>query len=299
VQKLNETIEQLKMPGVDLKEALAKLSEMQSAIAHEQAELNIGQIDAQMQALGEALASTQALEGAGQALQQGKYEKAAEQLEKAEPKLDRKEAKTLKEKLAQAAKKMEDAGLSELSTATTELAESLDDDGATAQGACKKLGNLARSQGRRKQINDLLTLSCNNLSECKGNCQKNSTAQLRLKKKSTEPKSTWGMGISGNTDGEHTKLDSARKREQIQGQMGEGESESETTHMPEGRQTASRTYKEQYQKYRRMTEAALNSEPIPLGHRQTIRRYFELIRPQGDEAEKADPKAAAQPGASR
>jgi hypothetical protein len=295
VQKLTETIEQLKMPGVDFKEALAKLSEMQAAISHEQAELNIGQFDAQMQALGEAMASTQALEGAGQALQQGKYDKAAEQLDKAEPKLDRKEAKALKEKLAQAAKGMEEAGLTDLSTATTRLAESLDD-GATAQGACKKLGNLARSQGRRKQINDLLTLSCNNLSECKGNCQKNSTAQVRLRKKSTQPTSTWGMGISGNTDGEQTKLDSARKREQVQGQMVEGESESETAHMTEGRQTASRSYKEQYQKYRRRTEAALNSEPIPLGHRQTIRRYFELIRPQGDEAEKADPKAIAQPG---
>ena len=42
-----------------------------------------------------------------------------------------------------------------------------------------------------------------------------------------------------------------------------------------------------------MTEAALNSEPIPLGHRQTIRRYFELIRPQGDEAIQADVKPAA------
>ena len=150
MQKLTETIEELKMPGVDLKEALAKLSEMQAAIATEQAEFNIGQVDAQMQALGEALASTQAFEGAGQALQEGKYDKAAEQLEKAEPKLDRKEAKTLKEKLAQAAKEMEEAGLTGLSTATTELAESLDD-GATAQGACKKLGNLARSQGRRKR----------------------------------------------------------------------------------------------------------------------------------------------------
>ena len=100
------------------------------------------------------------------------------------------------------------------------------------------------------------------------------------------------MGISGNTDGDKTKLDSARKREQVKGQMGEGDSETETTHMPEGRQTAARTYREQYQKYRRMTEAALNSEPIPLGHRQTIRRYFELIRPQGDEAEKADAESA-------
>ena len=40
-----------------------------------------------------------------------------------------------------------------------------------------------------------------------------------------------------------------------------------------------------------MTQAALNPEPIPLGHRQTIRNYFELIRPQGDEAEKAAPES--------
>jgi hypothetical protein len=55
--------------------------------------------------------------------------------------------------------------------------------------------------------------------------------------------------------------------------------------MPEGRQTAARAYRDQYQKYRRMTEAALNTEPIPLGQRQTIRRYFELIRPEGSEAD--------------
>ena len=46
-------------------------------------------------------------------------------------------------------------------------------------------------------------------------------------------------------------------------------------------------------------EAALDSEPIPLGHRQTIRRYFELIRPQGAEADLktpgADPAAAETP----
>jgi hypothetical protein len=101
------------------------------------------------------------------------------------------------------------------------------------------------------------------------------------------------MSTSGNTDGELTKLDAARQKEQIKGEMGEGESETETTHMPEGRQAAARAYREQYQKYRRMTEAALDAEPIPLGHRQTIRRYFELIRPQGDETEKAEPAAAA------
>ena len=85
VQKLNESIEQMKQPGVDVKEALAKLSEMQAAIAAQQAQFNVGLVDAQMQALGEALASTQSLDGAGQALQQGNYDKAADQLEQADP----------------------------------------------------------------------------------------------------------------------------------------------------------------------------------------------------------------------
>jgi tetratricopeptide (TPR) repeat protein len=290
VQKLTEAIEQMKQPGVDAKEALAKLSEMQAAIAAQQAEFNVGLVDTQMQALGEALASTQSLDGAGQSLQLGKYDRAAEQLEQADPKFDRKEVKNLKEKLGKAAKQMEEAGLADLSSATTELAEALEDEGA-AQSALKKLSNLARSQGRRKRIGDLLTMQNRNLSECKSNCQKSGGAKIRKLSKSTSPKSSWGRSISGNVDGDKTKLDSARKREQVQGQMGEGDAETETTHMPEGRQTAARTYREQYQKYRRMTEAALNSEPIPLGHRQTIRKYFELIRPQGDEAEKATPES--------
>ena len=96
------------------------------------------------------------------------------------------------------------------------------------------------------------------------------------------------MGTSGNVDGEKTKLDSTRKQDYVPGQAGEGPSETETTHSPEGREIASRQYSEMYQKYRKMTEAALNSEPIPLGHRQTIRRYFELIRPLGDEAKQAE-----------
>ena len=82
IQKLAETIQDMKLPGVDTKEALAKLSEMQAAIAAHQAQFNVGLVDAQMQALGEAMASTQALEGAGREApcSKGKYDKAAEQL---------------------------------------------------------------------------------------------------------------------------------------------------------------------------------------------------------------------------
>ncbi len=285
VRKLNDAVVQMKQPGVDVKEALAKLSEMQSAIAEQQASFNVGLVDNFMQSLGEALASSQALDGAGESLQLGKYEKAADQLEQADPKFDRKDVKNLKEKLAKAAKEMQDANLADLSAATTELAEALESDGGV-QSSLKKLSNLARAQGRRKRISDLLTLSSNNLSECKSNCS--GGLRIRKKSKTDTPSSSWGRAISGNVNGQRTNLGSERKKDQVKGQMGEGDSETETSHLPEGKQAAARKYSEQYQKYRRMSEAALNSEPIPLGHRQTIRRYFELIRPQGDEAEKAD-----------
>ena len=40
------------------------------------------------------------------------------------------------------------------------------------------------------------------------------------------------------------------------------------------------------------SESVLDTEPIPLGHRQAIRKYFELIRPQNAEGEKDAPAPA-------
>ena len=52
-----------------------------------------------------------------------------------------------------------------------------------------------------------------------------------------------------------------------------------------GKQEAQRDYRATYDKYRKISEAVLDSEPIPLGHRQTIRRYFEAIRPTDAETD--------------
>jgi len=126
--------------------------------------------------------------------------------------------------------------------------------------------------------------------KCGGNCEggncngsANSLAEGLKKQKSTSPKTTWGKGTSGNIDGDPSKIDSTRNLEQITGQFGDGPSEIETTNSPEGREAARRKYREVFKKYQKLSEAVLDSEPIPLGHRQTIRRYFELIRPQKEE----------------
>jgi len=291
IAELKEKAEELKQPGVDLKEALAKMSDMQAALQAQQAQFNIGEMETQLASLGDAMSVAKSLERPGKALAEGKFEKAAEELEKLDaPALDKKEAKTLKEKLKKASKDLAKAGLGSLSESTDEMSESTSDKDALCSSA-KKLAKDVRKCELCRKINSLLQCECKKLGECKGNCQSNCNKNGgNSDKKSNSPKLNWGTGTDGNSPGEMTSLDSTKNLEKITGMQGEGSSESETTHSPEGRQEATRAYRDVYQKYRRMSEAVLDSEPIPLGHRQTIRNYFELIRPsQAEEAAVSTP----------
>ena len=274
LEELKQKAEELKEPGVDVKEALAKISEMQAAIQSAQSQASLEQVDQQLQEIGEAMASAKALEGAGQALAEGKYDKAAKELAELEDiELERNEARSTAEKLKKAARRARgDAGDGSISDASNELAEGIEeDDSDKVKGAAKKLGEKAKGQARKKKIQDLLNAELASLSERKGNCQKNSTAKGKKKEKSLNPSQVYGMSESGNIDGDTTNLAANLNKEQITGQAGEGESEFETSSSSEGRQEAQRRYKDVYQKYKKMSDAVLESENIPLGHRQTIR----------------------------
>jgi len=234
-----------------------------------------------------------ALESAGQALQEAKFDEAAKELEKLEnPELDRKEAKVVHEKMKQVANEMGEVGLGELSESASELAEGLKGSSKSkiSKGS-KGLAKSVRNHSRRRKINRLLAAAAEKLGECK--CNSNSLTKFKKAVKSTSPSQNFGMGISGNL-GDKTNMLAKRNLKEVTGEASEGPSEMETTHSPEGRQLASRGYREAYQKALKKSEAVLDSEPIPLGHRQTIRRYFELIRPQNDEGE---PSAKSQSGA--
>jgi hypothetical protein len=285
VEQLRKKVQEMKEPGIDVREALAKLSEMQAAIAQQQAQYNTGLVDGQLQALGAALTPADALEAAGQALQEGKFDKAAEELEKLEdPELDRKEAKAVEEKLKQVAEAMGEAGLGQLSDAASELAEGVKGGGkGKFKKATKTLAKLTKAHARRRRINRLLATEVENLNESKNRCNNNSLARGRRPEKSKSPSSNFGLSTSGNVIGEKTNMLSKRNIQEITGEPGDGPSEMETTHSPEGRQMASRGYRDAYQKALKKSEAVLDSEPIPLGHRQTIRRYFESIRPQNED----------------
>ena len=277
---------ELKEPGVDVKEALAKISEMQAAIQSAQSQSSLEQVDQQLREIGEAMASAKALEGAGQALAEGKYEKAMKEMaELGELEFERNEARTTAEKLKKAAKRSGAGGDGAISEAAQEMAEGIEgDDDSQAMAGARKLGERVAKQARKKRINDLLNAELAELNDSKSNSQQNSQDKGKNKQKSNSSSTNWGMSESGNIDGDATSLNSAANREQVTGTSGEGDSDFETSSSSEGRQDARRGYKEVYQKYKKLSETVLENEQIPLGHRQTIRRYFESIRPQqGDE----------------
>lgn len=283
LKELKQKVEELKQPGVDVKEALAKLSEMQAAIANQQAQYNTGLVDGQLQSLGDAMGVAQSLEAAGSALQDAKFDQAAKELEKLEnPEFDKKEAKALEEKLKQVAKAMGEAGLGQMGEATAEIADGIQGGNGLFQKGARTMAGIARTHARRSNINRLLSAQCDSLNECKSQC--NGGEKKQTNKKSNSASKNWGRGVAGNTEGEKTNLASKREIKEVTGTPSdEGDSEMETTHSPEGRQQSARSYKEAYKKALKQSEAVLEGEPIPLGHRQTIRKYFELIRPQNDD----------------
>ena len=296
LKELKEKVEELKEPGVDSREALAKLSEMQAAMQAQQAQFNTAAVDAGLQSLGEALSVSQAFEAAGKALVEGDFDKAVQELEQIEePPADRKEAKALEEKLKKVAQELGEGGLGSLSESASEIAEGAKGEKSRLKQGTRQLAKEVSKHERRKKINMLLQSACDGLSECKCQCEADSLAKFNKPQKSLSPSQSFGMGTSGNVAGDPTSLQANRKLEQITGQQGDGPAEVEVTHSPEGRQQAARSYREMYQKYQRMSEAVLDSEPIPLGHRQAIRRYFELIRPDQADLQTAAPAADAQP----
>ncbi|MBX9582688.1 MAG: hypothetical protein K2X87_20475, partial [Gemmataceae bacterium] len=295
LEKLLKKLDEMTENGVTEREALAKLSEMTALNQSMLDQLNIAALDGQLGALGSALAASQAFEGAGKALQEGKLEKAAAELEKLdEVKLTPKEAKALEEQLKQVAKKMGEAGLGALGEATAELADSLNGGKGKVGKATKNLGKKVDAAIKKRRAADLLNALNEQFKEGKCNCQSNGGARLKTNQKSDSPSSNWGRGIAGNVNGEKTRLGAKRTEVQVTGNPnGEGDSDVETSTTPEARESARRAYQERYQKAKKESEAVLEAEPIPLGHRQTVKKYFELIRPStADLTEKKDQPAA-------
>ena len=80
------------------------------------------------------------------------------------------------------------------------------------------------------------------------------------------------------------------ERQQVSGMIGEGPSRRDLIRSDEGQtEQAVRAYRDVYPEFRRQAEDVLLHEPLPLGHRQLIRQYFEAIRPSSDGRQERKP----------
>ncbi len=284
--EIERLVEELKQPNVDQREVLAKLSEMQQALTKALEQFNPEKTAADLQELAAALESAQALQAISEALKEGNYDKAAEQLEKVDPNsLSRKEKDAVADNLKKFREKLAAGREGKLSEGAQDMQQGLEKENPTQfdEGASKAAA-VFKSQALKKSISNSLNLQLNRLSESKGAHQSQRMAG-GAPKKSEESSTKIGKAAANKPLGdEATKLDSQRRQESITGVQGEGQSERETSQSPDGDQDAARNYQKRYTEFRKAMEEVLENEPLPMGHRETVRKYFESIRPTAQDA---------------
>ena len=300
LSEMNKQIQALTLPGVEPKEALARLSEMEASVQEMQQQLSDASAEKQLKEIGEALSLADATAAAGEALSQGDMQKAADELSKMEmPQLDRKTEKAVSEKLKQAAKNAaEQTKQSRIKEAMDKIQEGMSTgEKSKFEEGAKGLAGECEKQAQKKKLSELLNKQAQALGECKAECEGEAKAQAQARAQGpNKGGNKAGKGSPGDSQGEKTAKQKTGKEMKITGQdSGTGEVDTETTTSPEQEQEAVREYRKNAGKYEAMQESALETESIPLGHRQTIRRYFELIRPQGTEADSIDAASPAAP----
>ncbi|MCP4782019.1 MAG: hypothetical protein GY878_00545 [Fuerstiella sp.] len=299
VLRLREDVKQLEMPETDVRESLVTISQMQQKMQEMMAQMNVAGMDAQLSALAEAMEGAQAFKAAAEALEKGDLEKAAEELENVNAEdMDRRESRPTSEKLSKLAAAVKKQGLSKMGETLLQLSEAVKaGDSESTRENSRILAQEVKRHSLAKSLHNMLTSKSDKLGASKTLCSANSNsngegqgageglnlAEGQSDRKSNSASQKAGAKSAGNIDGEKTKLESQRQMANLTGQMGEGgDSDYETTTSPEAQEQAQRQAREAFAKYQKMSETVLESEPIPLGHRQTIRKYFELIRPTSE-----------------
>ena len=298
--ELSEQLETLRdraaQHPLDAVGTLAALSEMDEAFQSARDSLRLEAMEQSLWELAEALALSDATLPTSRALHLGNFSQAASDLRQIDGKtldsLSQPERKTLSEQMQMLAGHADDRNQQPLSDAAQNMADALESgDGELAQSAADALASEVQQFGIRLEIAKDIALQQMMLAMMKADSsnQGNMSGGRGTEKSETDSE-TWGLGSAGYPDtgadtGEETQLEPHRQREMLTGMLGEeGASETERVDahdaMPLRARLAAERRNEQFREYQRIAEAVLESEPIPLGQRQFIRRYFEAIRPE-------------------
>ena len=285
LQELEEKVDEMEKEAFDESDLMATLSEMEQSLAEAREAMQLEMTDAALQAVAAAIKPSDQLQQAAKSMEAKDYEKAAEELESVDPsKIGDKQRRAVADNLKKMLAKLDQGKNGQLSESISQLAEGLSSKNMKECKKClSKLAGQCKKQGQCKKIGQCMSCQLNRLSQCKGQCR--GQCESNIAKKSNSPSTKAGKASSGQPLGDTaTKIASTRNQEQLTGVQGEGPSETEIMQAPEGEQDAARAYAGKYNEFRREAEAVLDSEPLPMGVRETVRTYFESIRPSNEEA---------------
>jgi hypothetical protein len=213
------------------------------------------------------------------------------------------------EKMQQLAREMARKKLEKLGKASEKLAEGLKGDDKKMKEGAKQLADEVRQQERRQRINEMLAREDQRLQDCKSRCQKqnlfankddksssgsnaNQRTDARPQRKQGKNKASRSAGKKSSDPGRPDRAtDDPAGDEQPQGGTppdpskdpgGKDAGEENPQPGDAGPSRAAmkrRLPAEKYRQARRLSEDMIENEAIPLGYRETIRKYFELLQP--------------------
>lgn len=289
-EQLHRDMNELRSSGDDIRKAMASVSRMQADVERQQTQFSPAITDSQFRALAEALAAAKPFESAAEQLRDGNLAQAAEELEKIDP-LDvtPPESDSLAESLRKLAEELQRQNPQGAGKTMSSLSSHLREQNQT--GAKQDLSELAQSLRRHERIRDaveMLEQQQRSLSSVKSSLSQSAQdAAGRAGADDQQPGgtdsangNTPGTGAGQNAMDPQTTLEGQLQLVRLAGQLGKsGESEMETSRLPEQQEARRRAVDEVLDQYEKSSQAVLESELVPRETRETIRRYFQLIRP--------------------
>lgn len=281
------------LPKMDEREMLLTLSKIENKLEALRDAAGKESLEASAADMAAAFESVDGMSAMAAALRQKNFEKASKLAEKEAEKLSQPGAEIPKgadqagEQMSKAAQKLEKSGRAEAASAMQQV----------SQGAAKKdpaemgkgmgqLGQCMSREASRQAAATRLGLQLAQIGQCKGGMgnKEGMGAGLSLMPKLSLMKSPGGKGAGSETDpnrfGDPTQAEAARTQENLTGALGEGESETETLSSDAPGGEAPRAGKTaQFAQYEKLSRQAIADESLPLAYRETIKKYFEAIRP--------------------
>lgn len=211
-------------------------------------------------------------------MQHQDYQQAAQQLEQTNPlELEELERQTLSDELSKTAEPMTSEPLNDLAQATAAWQDAMTkNDQAAMSTAAQAMATQMRQQANRLEIESELDRFW--LVWLRPRVNPAAAAATSINRRKI------GQPLDAARPGdpiaeEQATIETTRQREELQARPALGRRNARRCRARKPKSCPGCEYQAKYDQYQRMAETVLRHEALPLGHRRTIRKYFESLRP--------------------